>query len=421
MTFQPFMFIGHIQAFEKEGADHVLTRLWDGGIRELVLGDLVLSAGGVQGPAFAPNCDYYAGTGAEPPALPEALVDSAAIFRDAVKAAGDRGFKLYLHDWGQYRWFRDGACLNDPEQIRYGLARTRDTYEQFPELNGFVLDGPEYGYEIEPGHRSDVFAGLTPADEEKARQLGYDVDMLAAAPARLKGVLQSLGAEGMRGFVESRGGPFDAVDLLLRAPEVFDLIRFRTDCIQDYVGAFHGCVKELGSDLELACGPRTSAFAPLTGYNYRRLREVTDFFCPKLYFWQHGIDGLKGTLYRYAKTMMEWNADADEGLALRFAEWLFDLAVPGVAVLDDLSQPLTPEFFQQTVPAEIAKMIHRSGGAEVLRPWLGLHHGGVRISTTELEQMLDAVAHSGLHSMIYWHYSDMTEEEWTILKGYIGS
>lgn len=27
MTFQPFMFIGDIQAFEKEGADHLLTRL----------------------------------------------------------------------------------------------------------------------------------------------------------------------------------------------------------------------------------------------------------------------------------------------------------------------------------------------------------------------------------------------------------
>jgi len=209
------------------------------------------------------------------------------------------------------------------------------------------------------------------------------------------------------------------MDLLLQAPEEFDLIRFRTDCIQEYVGAFYGCVKKLGADLELACGPRTSAFAPLTGYNYRRLQEVTDFFCPKLYFWQHGVDGLKGTLFRYAKTMMEWSEDPDEGLALRFAEWLFDLPMPGVASLEDLSQPLSAEFIQKTVPAEIAKMIHRSGGADVLRPWLGLHHGGVRISTTELEQLLEVVADSGLGSMIYWHYSDMTEEEWTILKGYI--
>jgi len=49
MNFQPLMFMGQIQAFEKEGTGHVLTRLWDGGIRELVLGDLILSVGDVRG------------------------------------------------------------------------------------------------------------------------------------------------------------------------------------------------------------------------------------------------------------------------------------------------------------------------------------------------------------------------------------
>ena len=88
-------------------------------------------------------------------------------------------------------------------------------------------------------------------------------------------------------------------------------------------------------------------------------------------------------------------------------------------VLGDLSEPLTPEFFGRTVPAEIAKMIHRCGGPESLRPWLGLHHGGVRISTTELEQLMDAVTNNGLQSIIYWHYSDMTEEEWSILQRHI--
>jgi hypothetical protein len=418
MNFQPLMFMGQIQAFEKEGTDHVLTRLWDGGIRELVLGDLILSAGDVRGPAFAPNRDHYDGL-SEPPELPEALRASAVIFRDAVKQAADRGFKLYLHDWGQFAWFQPGSSLNDPQQLQYGLARTRDTYEQFPELNGFILDGPEYGYEIEPDHRSDVFAGLEPADEDKARQLGYDVEALRAAPERLRAALQSLGPAGMRGFIETQGGFFDATDMLLQGPELFDLLRFRIDCIQDFVGAFRDCVKQLGADLELACGPRTSAFAPLTGYNYRRLLEVTDFFCPKLYFWQHGIDGLKGTVYRYAKTMMEWNEGVDESLALRFTERLFDISLPGVASLDDLSQPLSPEFFRETVPAEIDKMIYRSGGAEPLRPWLGLHHGGVRISPQELEQLLEAVATSGLLSMIYWHYSDMSEEEWRLLQKHI--
>ena len=47
---KPLMFMGQIQAFERDGAAHILDRLWQGGIRELVLGDLVLNVDGAGGP-----------------------------------------------------------------------------------------------------------------------------------------------------------------------------------------------------------------------------------------------------------------------------------------------------------------------------------------------------------------------------------
>ena len=56
---RPVMFMGQIQAFENDGADYIIERLWDGGIRELVLGDLILRQGETQGPSFAPNADFY--------------------------------------------------------------------------------------------------------------------------------------------------------------------------------------------------------------------------------------------------------------------------------------------------------------------------------------------------------------------------
>ena len=43
----------------------------------------------------------------------------------------------------------------------------------------------------------------------------------------------------------------------------------------------------------------------------------------------------------------------------------------------------------------------------------------LRISTDELQLLLGAVADSGLQSLIYWHYSDMTEDEWQVLRQYI--
>ena len=420
MSLQPFMFIGKIQAFEEEGADYINQRLWDGGIRELVLGDLILRAGDTSGPAFAPNLDLYEGIGPQPPELPAELEKESGIFRDAVKAAADKGFELYFHDWGQFAWFASGSCLNNPEQVRFGMARTRDTFEHYPETHGFVLDGPEYGYEIEPEHRSDVFKCFCPHCERKAAELGYDFAAMKAAAERLKALLHQLSPQVMRGFMATQTGPFDTVDLLLQDPALFDWLSFKTDCIQDYVGAFYNCVKEINPDLKLACGPRTSAFAPLTAHNFRRLNEVTDFIAPKLYFWQHGVDGLKGTVYRYAKTLMEWNKGISEALALDFVYKLFGFNMPGVDSLETLSQPLNQDFFTETVPGEIAKMIFRSGGVERLRPWVGLHHGGVRISSDELSLLIGAIAESGLQSFIYWHYSDMSEEEWQILKGFIG-
>ena len=414
MSLRPLMFMGQIQAFENEGADYIIKRLWDGGIREMVLGDLILSDGEVRGPAFAPNLDVYADTQVRPPNLPKGLENQSRIFRDAVKAAADKGFKLYFHDWGQ-----GGGCLNNSDQIRFGLARTRDTFEHYPETHGFVLDGPEYGYEIEAEHRSNVFRCFCEHCENKAAALGYDFYAMKAAAARLKIYLHTLSPDVMRGFIATQTGPFDALDLFLQDAALFDWLRFKTDCIQDYVGAFYRCVKEIDPRLQLACGPRTSAFAPLTAYNFRRLNEVTDFIAPKLYFWQHGIDGLKGTVYRYAKTLMEWNDGVSEALALEFVFKVFGFSMPGVNSLETLSEPLSPAFFRETVPSEIAKMIYRAGDVERLKPWVGLHHGGVRISFNELSLLLNSIAESGLKNLIYWHYSDMVEEEWQILKEFI--
>ena len=90
-----------------------------------------------------------------------------------------------------------------------------------------------------------------------------------------------------------------------------------------------------------------------------------------------------------------------------------------LVTLEALSEPLNAAFFKETVPGEIAKMIFRTGSVERLKPWVGLHHGGVRITTDELRLLLEAVAGSGLQSFIYWHYSDMTEDEWRVLREYV--
>ena len=94
--------------------------------------------------------------------------------------------------------------------------------------------------------------------------------------------------------------------------------------------------------------------------------------------------------------------------------------MPGVSRLVDLDAPLSAEFFQTVAVNEIAKMRERIGDVNHIRPWVGLHHEGVRMGSEELERLLQTVVGGGLVTYIHWHYSDMTAEDWEVVKAVIG-
>lgn len=409
MSLRPWMFLGQISAFELEGTRRLLDKLWESGIREVVLGDLIIDGK----PAFSPNRDMYKDVKRQPPEMPSELAPKAKIIADAVKEAKERGFKIYLHDWGAYG---GGSCINDPESLKYFLVRTQDAYEHYPQLDGFILDGPEWGYEIEPGHRSDLFRCFCTCCEQKAQQLGYDFDGMKAAADRLKNLLRSLSPKRMADFLQTQLGFLDSASLLWGEIGLLRWFRFKADGIQDFLGGIYPFVKKLNPEFQMACGPRTAAFAPLTGYDFSRLPAVVDFICPKLYLWMHGVDGLKGTVYRYAKTLMDWNSGVDEKLALDFVCKLFGFALPEVKEFSDLEQPSSEAFFSETVVGEIQKAMLQTNDTCPLRPWVGLHHAGVRLTAAELRLLLMAMERGGLESYIYWHYSDLRDEEWEVIK-----
>ncbi len=409
MALDIWMFMGKIDAFENEGADAILDRLQGVGINTLVLGDLIFDAQ----PAYPFTPKLYTDCEISPPEMPPENAPRFEILREAVRKAKERGFGIYLHDWGQ------GApgCINNPEKLRYGPSRTRDVVRSLPQVDGFILDGPEWGYEIAPEHRSDLFRCDCDCCRDRATAWGYDFDALLGARDRLKSRLQNLDhlPKGRR-----ERGLMDGLDLLIGDPNLFDWFRFKTDSVERYVRTFAETARQLDPPRAMACGPRLPAFAPFTGYNFRRLSEIVDFQCPKLYFWQHGIDGLKGTLYRYAETLCAWNPGLTEPEALDRVRELFALWVPGTSGLDGLNDPLPPEFFQTVVTAEIAKIRERIGDIARIRPWMGLHHGGVRMDSDELEQLLSVIAAGGLVTFIYWHYSDMTGADWEVVKSITG-
>lgn len=411
---RPWMFIRELKTLEQEGIEPILDRLEAGGIKGLVLGDLWFEEGA---PVFQPNRSLYAGLTLQPSDLPTRLEERGATIGAAIRTARQRGFDVYLHDWGH---LGAGQGMNDPESSAYAVARTQDTLEHFPEISGFITDGPEWGYEIEPGNRQYAFRPLDRHDRVRAKERGYDPEALERGAGRFRSFLGSLTPERVDLLRAARPGLIDAADLFCGDPEMAAWLSFRQSSVRDWVGALYQSVKAIDSKVAVACGPRTAAFAPLAGYNLHHLQAVTDFLCPKLYFWMNGFDGLKGTVARWASTLIEWNEGLTETQALGVVYRIFGFSLPGVSTLADLEQPFTRDFVRTVVPSEIAKTLFRAGDASRLQPWMGLHHGGTRIGTEELEWLLDAIADSPLPGLIYWHYEDLRPEEWELLARYAG-
>lgn len=407
---RPWMFIRELESLEQEGIEAILDRLATGGIQALVLGDLWFKDGT---PSYQPNRALYAGLKHQPSDVPPRLAERGTVIGHAIRVARERGLQVYLHDWGH---LGAGEGMNDPESTAYAAARTRDTLEHFPEISGFITDGPEWGYEIEPGNPQYALRPLNRFDRVRARERGYDPEALEIGAGRLRAFLGSFTPERVDLLRMAQPGLFDAADLFSTDPEMAAWLAFRQRSVREWIGALHHTVKTLNPNVAVACGPRTAAFAPLAGYNLHHLQGVTDFLCPKLYFWMHGFDGLKGTLARWATTLMEWNEGLTETQALDVVYRIFGFSLPGVSTFADLEQPLPREFFRTMVPSEIAKVLFRVGDGSRVQPWLGLHHGGTRIGTEELEWLLEAVADSPLPGFIYWHYEDMTPTEWELLR-----
>ena len=77
-----------------------------------------------------------------------------------------------------------GPVMLDLDRRRAYAARIDDTLTAFPMADGAVMDGPEWGYEIDPDHRSYLFNDLPPAAETTAHALGFDYARLVAAKDR---------------------------------------------------------------------------------------------------------------------------------------------------------------------------------------------------------------------------------------------
>jgi len=400
---------------------------WEaGGVCGLVLGRMYFD-GNI--PAFTPNPEVYKNFGVSPPSPPKnELPEKRALLDKMLTEAKARGWRIFIFEaaWGAGRG-GSGHIFADRVRQKAYCARIQDTLEHFPQVDGAIMDGPEWGYEIHPNHRSNIFNDLPDSVAEKAAELSYDYNALVAAKDRFYEHLQNLRRPEIQ--LHAPGGLLGAFNLFGSDSDLMDWFRFRVEALTDFFrnvrSHFDSIDRKVGGTepRRYGLGPRSACFAPLNGYDFAKLADVVDILLPKHYFWNRGVDGLYGTVARYIDALTDWNPGLTDADALLVVRALFGLELPKIKSREDIEAEFPPEFFTSVVSLETQRALAVVDNPERIVPWVdaGKHpHGGDLIDANALRQMLIAAQDAGLVRFLYHNHGHLTEDEWEVISEICG-
>jgi hypothetical protein len=416
-----------LDAWEAGGVDGLVIGPLSFGTLKLVLGTRFAETAEPPVATFDPNPQVYRRLGVEPPPPPnKSHPDQRAQLERLLTAVKQRGWTVYIFQahWGAGPGGGGHILADERSQAAY-CARMIDTLEHYPMVDGAVMDGPEWGYEIAPhhqNHRSYIFNDLPESIAGKCAALGYDYHALVAAKDRLLARLHQLDSRQVA--QHAHGGWFGTSLFLGNDPDLLAWMRFRCESLTGFFRGVRQCLDaEMSSRVKLGVGPRSAAFAPLCGYDMPALADFLDILLPKHYFWHRGFDGLVGTVFRYIETLTHWNAGLTDADALHLVENLFGLVLPDVQDRADLEEALSPAFFEQIVTRETRRALAAVDDPERIVPWVDagrFPHDGDPMSPGDLRKLLIAAEAAGLQRFVYHHAGNLTAGEWAVMSELCG-
>lgn len=415
----------YFDAWEAGGVDGLVIGPLEFGTSKLLPGTSY-EKGTTPTATFDPDPAIYKRLGVEmpKPARPEPELREG--FNKALTNAKDRGWSVYIFQASAGAGpGGEGPLIVDERTRAAVIARMVDTLAHYPMVDGAIMDGPEWGYEIAPhhqNHRSFFFHDLPPTVAAKCTELGYDYPALVAAKDRLLHKLHNLDARQIR--LHQAGGLLGGYHLLGADPDLMAWLSFRVDSLTDlFRGVREGIATELDRPIKLGVGPRSAAFAPLCGYDFSRLAAFMDILLPKHYFFHRGFDGMVGTIYRYVETLCAWNPGLSDADALTVVQLLFGLSLPGITQREEMEEALTPEFFQTMVGQETRRALAVVDDPNRIVPWVDAGrnpHDGDPMPPGQLRQLLQAAQNAGLQRFLYHHHGNLTPGEWAVMSELCG-
>ena len=380
--------------------------------------------------AFAPDPSLYEGLEWAPPEMPAHLAGESERLRNALQTGIAKGFRIYVMDdkayfllgsfgTGRLDLKRRTPSLTDPDWPAMTTARARDTVANFPEITGILLDGPDFKWEIEPGHRDDLWVEVidTEPNRKFAASHGIEMQLVLDGRERFKEFLHSFTPDESRRFAKDSPGALADHSWWSTHPEFSDWYRFKQAVVEWSVSTSYRGLKEHLPDVAVGNSSRLPFATTLTGHNLPRKQAYTDFQMPKEYWWSGGVAGFRGTVVNWVKTLCDWNPGLDEDLASEWFSAAFDYPMPSDYPISAYDTEATDEWFTTSVRDQTQKMMSAAGSADRFVPWVGLEHFGSNwVTPTELDRLLGEMRHQGATRYCYFVYNSVSPETWEVIR-----
>ncbi|MCH7984617.1 MAG: hypothetical protein IIC28_11680 [Chloroflexi bacterium] len=382
--------------------------------------------------AFAPTPEFYEGLSWQPPTMPAHLSGQAEQLSAALDMGRSKGFTIYAVDdkgyflhggfgSGKLDTSRRTPSFTDPEMPAMTVARARDTAKHFPQVTGLLLDGPDFKWEIKPGHRDDLWVEQIDTPENRVFATSNGIDFQAVLDGRdhFSEFLHGFNRDHARMFIADAPGALASHDWWREHPKFTAWYSFKQAAVEWSISTSYRGVKEHLPDTQVGNSSRLPFAEPLTGHNTIRKQQYIDFQQPKQYWWSGGVAGFRGTIVNWVDTLVEWNDGLDPDLASELFSSMFDFPMPSDYPVSAYTGEATDEWFTTSVRDQTAKMIANSGGPERYMPWVGLEHFGSNwLTPPELNRLLAEMQAQGATRYCYFIYNSMKPEIWDVIRSF---
>ena len=380
--------------------------------------------------AFNPNPEFYEGLSWLPPDMPRYMQDESERLREALRLGKSKGFNIYAMDdkaycllgsfgRGKLEPNRRTPSITDADGPAMTAARARDTAANFPEISGVLLDGPDFKWEIKPGHRDDLWFEVidTAANREFSESNGIPMQNVLDARDRFQEFLRSLDPDTARSFIKESPGALASHDWWSSHPQFSDWYKFKQAAVEWSISSSYRGIKEHLPDMLVGNSARLPFSTPITGHNLARKQAYSDFQMTKQYWWSAGVAGFRGTIVNWVETLVDWNPGLDEDLASEWFSRAFDYPMPDDYPVSAYETEATDEWFTTSVRDQTRKMMAAAQTPDRFVPFVGLeHYGSNWLTPSELDRMLQEMRNQGATRYCYFVYNSLSPDYWNVIR-----